>query len=148
MKKVIGAMLFLVSSLSFAETCTEVMRDRNGYEVQRFTRYAYSYYAACDEARYDCTNDMSERSVRGQWGLNCSELNTNTYPTPSYPAPYPSPYPSYPAPSPYPSYPPSYPPTYPRPLPPRDPHWPSEPPRGPGREPGRGHDRDGGFGRR
>jgi len=131
MKKLIAVFFAVLSFSAAAETCTYVMKDYYGNTVQRFTRFAYSYYAACDEAQYDCKEDLAERQVRGGWyGLICREEITNTYPAPyppSYPPSYPPPYP--------PSYPPSYPPPYPPSYPPRDPHFPRDPyPREP-REP-------------
>ena len=153
MKKLFASALLLISATSFAETCTVVMRDYYGTQVNTFTRYSYSYDAACNEAQYDCKQDMAERQVNGGWyGLTCLEISSPNYPTP-YPPSYPNPYPpSYPTPYP-PSYPNPYPgPSYPPPLPPREPHWPSEPPPrypDPGRDghgDGRGGDHGGGWG--
>jgi hypothetical protein len=164
MKKLLALLVCLFASNLFAETCTYIMKDYYGSEVQRFTRFSYSYNAACDEAQYDCKQDLAERQVRGgAYGLVCQELYSPSYPTPnpgpSYPTPYPGPSyptpypgPSYPTPYPGPSYPtpypgPSYPtpypgPSYPHPLPPRDPHWPDH---GPERDPRwPDHGRDGG----
>lgn len=145
MKTIIAIFLASVSFAALADsTCTVFMSDRYGNVLQKFTRYSYSYEAACSEAFYDCNQDRSEREVRGNYGLSCFEQTsypapTPNYPTPyppTYPAPYPTPYPpSYPAPYP-PSYPPRYPAPlpprypapYPQPLPPREPHWPDHGP--------------------
>lgn len=127
MKKFLALLLFAVSTASFAEMCTYVIRDNYGYEYQNFTRDSYTHSAACSFAEYDCKRALSEgQSVGRYYNAICMEK----YWGPTYPQPYP------------PSYPQPYPQPYPRePQYPREPHYPREPqyPREP-REPRYPHD--------
>ncbi len=93
MKTVMAFLFLCLQSYASAEICTSVIKDRQGYEWETFTRSSYSQEAACDQAMFDCQTNLSYGQSRGRYYDAFCELKWNTYPSPT-PSPYPSPYPT------------------------------------------------------
>ena len=93
MKKFLLAFLSLCSISAMADySCTATIKD-NGLDRESFTRYSYTQNAACDTARFDCNNYLSDMQSRGYYRSAFCALDRNEYPTDPYPNPYPNPYP-------------------------------------------------------
>lgn len=83
MKTLLALFLFSLTTLSFAEICTSVIRDNYGYEFETFTRSSYSEQAACDLATYDCREALSYgQSVGRYYNAFCAikDDRRNPYP--------------------------------------------------------------------
>ena len=92
MKKILFALLALMSASAFAYTCRVDMVDRYGRVVDTF--YAQTdYNGMCRDGLRDCNREMRQRGINGR----CETRN-------SYPNPNPNPYPPYPNPNPNPPY--------------------------------------------
>ncbi len=101
MKTVLALILLGLSSLASAEVCTSVIKDRQGYEWETYTRSSYSQQAACDQATYDCRQALAYAQASGRYYDAQCEIKWNS-PVPNpYPNPYPNPNPN-PYPNPYP----------------------------------------------
>lgn len=88
MKTLLAFFLLTFSALASAEICTSVIRDRNGYEWETFTRSSYSQQAACDMAIYDCRGALSYGQSMGRYYDAFCEIKYDR------PDPYPDPRPN------------------------------------------------------
>lgn len=73
MKTLLITFIFLgISGLASAETCTALIKDRQGQVWEAFTRSSYSRQAACDVAKYDCNGALAYgQSVGRYYGAFC-----------------------------------------------------------------------------
>lgn len=104
MKKILLGIISLCSFSVLADySCTATIKD-NGMSRETFTRYSYTQSAACDTARFDCNNFLSDMQSRGYYRNAYCLADRNDYPdypdypNPDYPNPYPFPYPNDPRP--------------------------------------------------
>jgi hypothetical protein len=67
MKTLLAFFLLSISGLAFAsESCTYLIKNNRGMEVQSITRSSYSKEAACGQANYDCSSKISEINSQGR----------------------------------------------------------------------------------
>lgn len=88
MKKILLGILSICSLSSFADySCTATIRD-NGNERETFTRFSYTQSAACDTARFDCNNYLSNMQARGIYRNAFCVADRSDFPdTPDFPYP-------------------------------------------------------------
>ena len=68
MEKLLVLFLMTFASAAFANnSCTYVMKDRYGSEIQTFTRDSYSGQSACSDADYSCRVAMSDAQRNGNY---------------------------------------------------------------------------------
>lgn len=90
-KFLLGLFFIFASVAAQAESCDAIIRDRSGYELERYSATSYSRDAACSEAMYQCNRSLSDARSNGRYyDANC-EVAPIFYPNPN---PYPNPYPS------------------------------------------------------